>query len=204
MIGFSQERRAVLLSFDALRTRHHGQHRAFISDELRTEIVRLLKRNFSWKKIEHALGISSTILRRVALPLRASTWKCGRGRRFTPETIEQIKQAILTEKTMGDYENRRHRKKLTTEQLVQARAQVANGARWRDAAKKFNVSPATLLSNIKFRKRAAYRHFTSEEERAILKLVRRGVGKRTIAHRFGRPRSSVYLFLSRRQAKASV
>ena len=214
-------RRQVLLCFDALTIRPCQP--ATITDELRDEILRLLKMNWSQERVAKTLRVGLLIVKRCAIPARASTWKAGRGRRFTPETIAKIKQAIVTEKTsrkverifqidnqtvqklrreMGDFEDRRHRKKLNAEQLEQARLQVASGARWLDVAQAFNVAPSTLMANVTYRKRASFRKFSTEEERTILHLVKRGVGKRTIARRFARPRSSIYWLIQRtNQAK---
>jgi DNA-binding NarL/FixJ family response regulator len=155
---------------------------------------------------------------RIAKEIGASYLKPhGRGRRFTPEFRERIRQAVASGRPsaeierelkidahtvsemrheLGDFENRKHRTKLTPEQIQEAERQIRSGRRWRDVADEFDVSPSTLLNRLGYRKHGL-KHFTPDEERQVLAAVRRGEGQRRIAIQLGRPRSSVSLLVHR-------
>ena len=215
-----QFRLEVLLAFDGMCI-VRGQP-ATITPELRAAILHLLRLNWSQKRVAATLHVGLLIVRRCAIPAHASTWKRGRGRRFSVEQWQAIIAAVKAGRrsadierafrcdwhtvtkirhSLGDFENRRHWTKLSPEQVEQAAAQVGAGARWRDVAAQLGVSPTTLLRWCRYRKRASFRHFTDEEKRAVFEAVKRGEGKRRIAETLGRPRSSIGLLTQRLRAQ---
>ena len=223
--GALHYRQKVLLSFEiALWKRPQGPlPRGPLPPVLRGAACDLLKSGLSHETINKRLPIGLAAIHKLSVEIGAAYLKPhGRGRRFTPEFREKIRAAVKSgcrscdierqfqidehtvrdvRRELGDFENRTLRQKLTPEQLAQAANQIASGRRWRDVAAALHVSPSTLLRWCTFRKRPSYRHFSDEEEREVLAAVKRGEGKRSIAQRLGRPRSSISLLMNRLRAK---
>jgi hypothetical protein len=137
LIGYFQGyRKAVRLYFDSLVARLpvHGTHlrhrvkQAAISEELKTEVKRLLRLGWSHKQIRESLNVGPWCVITLSKEIKASYAKHGRGRRLAAEQIEAIRVAVragkrsvqierefhITHRTVlkyrreiGDYEDRR-------------------------------------------------------------------------------------------------
>ena len=187
LIGFSPERRATLRAFDLLvlhLPRHPERMRKLVlrkrcngcalSDELRAEVIALLKAGWPQTRIVRRVPVGPGIVLGLSKEIGAAYLKPrGRGRRFSAELTEKIIAGILSGKrnvdlqrefqmdditvrkfrrSIGDYTNRRQLKKLSTEQIEQAVQLVKAGGAWRDVARVFGVVASTPLKHTKFRK----------------------------------------------------
>jgi hypothetical protein len=175
------DRREVRLSFDCLIARRRRRGKGFrknvdtkaVSMELRNEIGRLLRLGWSHKRILATLNCGPWIIYRIARRIRASYFKHGRGRRFSPEQMDKMRAAIKSGKTsvtierefhidphtvwklrceLGDREDRRRRKKLSAQQIASATEALKSGREWRDVARDIGVSDTTLYRCLRYRK----------------------------------------------------
>ena len=158
-------RREILIAFDALRIRGHRRRTgapADITPELQKEILRLLSLNLSQGQVSNVLGISINTVARIAGPARAATWRVGRGRRFTSEQLEVIREMIragantqrITERfgcdwatvkklrfALGDFANHKHDRKLSEFQVTKIRQHLAaHDLKWKEIAAKYAIS----------------------------------------------------------------
>jgi hypothetical protein len=176
-------RKEVRLRFDVLvvhSSPHDGRllrnaRQNRISSALKKEICRLLRAGWSHSRIRAALPVGYPLILQLSKELGAPYLKqSGRGRRFTASLREQIRAAVqsgrrsadierefqidydtvlLFRRELGDFEDRRHWKKMSSEQIDQATEALKNGRRWRDVASDFNVTPTTLQRWVTYRKR---------------------------------------------------
>jgi len=161
-------RREILLAFESQRI--WRKPRAEVGPDLRLEIVRLLKRNHSLAQIAQALHVSGKRVWRLARSLQASTWKRGRGRRFLPEQVKAIREAIKSGKSSleierqfhcsseivkrerlrcGDMKDHRFDHKLSVDQVAEIRSWLAQppGSRtmtWKEVAAKYGICVRTI------------------------------------------------------------
>jgi hypothetical protein len=158
----------ILLAFDVLRIKPGRP--VEITPELRAEILRLLRLNFSQKQVARALHMSPSMIWRVARPLQASTLKRGRGRRFTSGQLEAIRAAIRAGDSskeivetfhihwqtvkrlriqLGDTKNHHFDRKLSAQQVAEIRAHLAaHSMTWKEMTVKYGVS-ISLIGFIK-------------------------------------------------------
>jgi hypothetical protein len=160
----------ILLAFDVLRIKPGRP--AEITPELRAEILRLLRLNFSQKQVARALLMSPSMVWRVARPLQASTLKRGRGRRFTSGQLEAIRAAIRAGDSskeivetfhihwqtvkrlrieLGDTKNHHYDRKLSSQQVAEIRAHLsAHSMTWKEMTERYEIS-ISLIGFIKRR-----------------------------------------------------
>jgi DNA-binding CsgD family transcriptional regulator len=154
----------ILLAFDVLRIKPGRP--VEITPELRAEIVRLLRLNFSQKQVARALRMSASMVWRVAKPAAASTLKRGRGRRFTSGQIEAIRAAIRAGDSskeiieafhihpqtvkkfriqLGDTTNYHFDRKLSARQVAEIRAHLAaHSLTWKEMTARYGISIALI------------------------------------------------------------
>ena len=147
--------------------------RGFLTAELEAEIVRLFRASLTQKEINERLPIGIHSVGRISKRHRASEWKKGQGRRIPAETRSRIVAAIrvmqrsgpwhdMTNRSiareffvspdyvadlrreLGDTEDRRFRRKLSADQVREARRMLREGASWRCVAQAFHVALWTL------------------------------------------------------------
>lgn len=176
----TRERKQILHAFDML-------------SDPEACILGFLRQGWSQKKIRDTLKVGPGIILRLSKRIHASYLKTGRGRRLSPELQARIAEAVKTGRTsasiqrelhvdwetvrkfrfaIGDHENRRFRTKLKAEALGLARVQLEGGARWRDVAAAFGVSPETLLRHLSYRK---HKTFMPAELAEATESLKRGV-----------------------------
>jgi len=165
------ERPAVLFAFDRLLLktkkgqRRRGLRRGALSPMLRAEILVFLKQGLTHAEIYKRVPVGFNHIGAVARQHKASTWRHGRGRKFSPELREKVFAAVKARRRaadiarefsisedyvsdlrhkFGDFENRRHWRLLTPEQVDAARTMLLSGATWRVTAANFNIGLSTL------------------------------------------------------------
>lgn len=143
--------------------------------ELKLAVIHRLRGGWSQRRIRETLPVRIGLIVRLSKEIGAAYLKRrGRGRRFTPELRAQIRAAVQSGKRssevqrefsvdydtvaqfrreLGDFENRRHWKKLSAGQIEQAQKMLQSGERWRDVAESLGVSLATLQKRVRYRKR---------------------------------------------------
>lgn len=155
-----------------LRVRCNGRT---LSPFLRALVLACLRNGWPQRRILQKYPVGPGVVLRLSKEISASTLKpCGRGRRLSGE----VKDAILANvkmkrrstdlqrkfridygtvqtfrRSLGDFEDRRHWKKLSQEQIERATAMLRRGEKWRAVASAFDVSLATLQKRVTFRKR---------------------------------------------------
>lgn len=166
LIGSSSpERRRLLLAFDSLSI--SPGRKAVITDELRNEVERLLKKGLAATRIATELKLSLRIIRRAAPPglLKPK----GRGRRFAKQFQAAIILAIkngmppseiekrfsvshshvwhVRKKIEGkQFRDRRRDRRFTEQEAAQIRARLANGETRKALAKELGCSATVLFS----------------------------------------------------------
>lgn len=179
----SPHRIRVRLVFDSLVSRlgKDGKVRdrvntKAVSPLLRAVALKLLQDGLSHATVQERLpGLGPGVILEISKACDASFHKRGRGRRLSPELkrriLARVRQRARSSELQkefgidydttvkfrnlaGDFENRRHWKKLSPSDIRKAESQLAAGGRWRDVAATFNVSLATLQKRCSYRKRA--------------------------------------------------
>jgi hypothetical protein len=87
----------------------------------------------------------------------APAWKLIRGSTFGTRIRHQPRHGDSLWRALGDFEDRRRWRKLSTGQIAEATAALERGERWRDVASTFRVSLATLQETVSYRKRGRLR-----------------------------------------------
>jgi hypothetical protein len=148
-----------------------------ISSKLKSEVCRLLREGWPHSRIRAALPVGYRCVLELSKQMGAPFLKLhGRGRRFTPALREQIRAAVQSSRRsadiqrefqvdydtvmlfrhqLGDFEDRRHWKKMSPEQIEEATQALRTGRRWRSVALDCGVSLATLQRWVIYRKRAS-------------------------------------------------
>jgi len=186
-------RRKVRLRFDSLVARlpvkGNGLNQRFknklVSAALKKEVEAQLRSGRSQERIRSTINVGPGLILNISKEIRASYLKVGRGRRLSPQLKADIRAAIqaakspaeivrtlqVSEKTvrkfrhaLGDFENRRFRRKLSAEQIAEATRELQGGQKWRVVAAQFNVSPTTLGHAVPFRKKHGRDHFALTAE----------------------------------------
>lgn len=182
-------RRAVRLYFDGMVARlprrgmrlRQRVRETQVSDLLKLQVIQLLRLGWSQKRIRNTLhvGVGPGIIMKLSKKIGAAFLKQrGRGRRFTPEMKQRIRDAvkagkrsaaiqrefqidydttILFRREFGDFEDRRHWTKLSSQQIARAREALMRGEKWRSVAIDSGVALATLQRHVTFRKRGTRR-----------------------------------------------
>lgn len=147
-----------------------------VSPLLRATALTMLQSGLSHATVRERLpGLGPGVILQISKEHRTSFHKRGRGRRLSPELKRQILACVRQgarsselqgefgidydttvkfRNLAGDFENRRHWKKLSPSDIRKAASQLAAGGRWRDVAATFGVSLATLQKRCTYRKRA--------------------------------------------------
>ncbi len=190
-------RRQVRLHFDALVARKplpKGTKQRVrcvverVSPELKNEVKAQLRAGRSHAAIRETVPVGPGLILNVSKEIHASELKKGRGRRLPLELQEQIRAAIregqrptdivhrlgVCEKTvgtfrreLGDFENRRYRRKLTPAQIEEATVQLRHGDKWRDVAEYFGVSTTTLGHAVPYRKREGRNYYELDAKQTL-------------------------------------
>ena len=143
-------------------------------EELRNAVIVRLRAGWSQRQIRETLPVRIGVIMKLGKETGAAFLKKrGRGRRFTPALREAIRAAVMAGKRssqlqqefnidydttiqfrreIGDFENRRHWKKMSREQIEQATEALKRGEKWLAVAMTFNVALATLQRHITYRK----------------------------------------------------
>jgi hypothetical protein len=178
----SPYRRQVRLHFDAIVARKplpKGTKQKIrcmtklVSPELKREVENQLREGRSLAQIRATVPVGAGLILHLSKKLHASYLKKGRGRRLPPEVQEHIRAAIregrrpidvvrrfhVSEHTvrkfrhaLGDFENRRYRKKLTAEQIAKATEGLRRGGTWSKVASDLGVGLHRLMQEVPFRK----------------------------------------------------
>jgi hypothetical protein len=175
-------RRLVLLHFDLLVARYgsRGGRRGKriqskdVSEQLKQEIARRLRRGWSHKRILRTLPVGPGVVLTISKKVNASYLKRGRGRRFSPALLAHIRAAVCEGKRaselkrefgidydtvqkfrreIGDLENRIHWCKLSPQDEARAEDMLRAGLRWRDVAAELKCALATIQRHVSYRKR---------------------------------------------------
>jgi len=143
----------------------------YLTRELEAEIVRLFRLDLTQKEINRLVPLGIHSIERISKRLRAAEWKKAQGRRIPAEVKEKIVEGIRTmqrpgwreitnrslarqflvseefvvdlRRALGDREDRRFRKKLSTTQVRQAVAMLRRHT-WRTVAQAFGCALHTL------------------------------------------------------------
>lgn len=192
----------VRLAFDTIIYRKRLSSE--VGPALRSEILRSLRSGLSQKAVAFRMKIPEDVVRKIAQAARVSNFKRGRGRRFSEEERAQIIEAVrsgarateliarfgISRETvkefrwrLGDRADRRHRRKLTDEQIARAEELLRSGMRWRDVAPAIGCCLTTLVRTVPFRK-GRRRIFSDSERAGITADIRAGLRQYQIAQKF--------------------
>ncbi|SRR5260370_13051248 len=148
--------------------------------ELRLAVITRLRAGWSQRRIRNTLPVPIGIILRLSKEIGGAAYlkRRGRGRRFTASLKDQIRAAVQAGKRscelqrefgidydttiqfrreLGDFENRRHRTKLSPAQVEQATQALQRGEKWCAVADNFHVALATLQRAVAYRKRGLRR-----------------------------------------------
>lgn len=210
-------RRCVRLHFDIfvarlpkrgnrLRRRVNGNN---ISDTLKAEACKLLRAGWSHARILARLPVGPGCVLGLSKRIGASYLKRGRGKRLSPELKAKISEAVKAgqcsaeierqfqvcwhtvikfRRAIGDFENRRHRRRLLPQQIEQASRDLGRGEKWSNVAAKLGVSLHTLQKRVSFRKR---RELSREQIEQATELLKGGQTWPDVAAAFGVCRSTL-------------